>query len=278
MSHYVTNFDSWTDYVNHVATVQDSPMWTAEKNTVTSPMGIDFYGGVTMAEAIDLARSGWPEGISGIRAAAGVTAQKQQGKAREYDVAGMYPDAARAAAGDPCAMITPTPGELRAPSVIALIIPCNGLADIKPSSWINRAGAVVTLCDAIESTEDARLELWGFWGTVASSVYRDLFVKIKSAEDPLDMANLAAVCHPSAHRRLNFRMIETFQGHKGHVRSCFCGYGASYPPDDVPEKFLPVANALCLPPINNGLDATPQSSWAAIQKWAMDKGLPVTTA
>lgn len=277
MQYYTTNFQSWTSYIDHVEAAPDSPHWTAEKRTFTTGASA-FHGGLTFADSISLARKGWPEGIGQIKAAAASISRKAPGKAREYDVAGMYPDAARAAAGDPCSMITPTPGEIKGPAVITLILTCNGNAAIDAQSWMNRAGAVAVLCDALESDENVRLEIWAFWGTTAGRDdlgMRNLFVKIKSPQDPLSLGNLAAVCHPTAHRRLNFRMIETFTANPAHSAGCFGGYGYSQPISKVPAEELPVISALCLPSISNNADRTPAASWQTLETWANANGLPI---
>jgi len=250
------------------------------KTEIESQSRLSFTGAANMAEALDYARKGWPEGLATMQTArASMPRPNARGAARDYDVAGMYPDAARAAAGDPCSMITPIEGELKGQSIISLVIQCGYNCGIDAASVINQAAAICSLVDALESSGQARIELTGYHGTKcnrggADSHSLHALITLKSAHDSLDLARLAGALHPSGHRRLFFRMIEAHDT-EGWATSVHKNYGFSADPSSIADHMPP--QSLILPNPNNTTDRTPVTSFAALSEWAAKRGLNIQT-
>lgn len=251
------------------------------RTEMTNPDRTEFTGAANMAEALDYARKGWPEGLKTMQTArASMPRPNARGAARDYDVAGMYPDAARAAAGDPCSMVTPTEGELKGQSIISLVIQCGYNCHVDAASVIHQAAAICSLVDALEASGSARIELTGYHGTRCNrgdseSHSLHALVTLKAAHDPLDLARLAGALHPSSHRRLFFRMIEAHDT-KGWATSVHKNYGMSSNPSSIIDHMPP--QSLILPNPNNTTDRTPAASFQALSSWAAEHGLNIQTA
>jgi hypothetical protein len=250
------------------------------KTELTGQNRLEFTGSNNMAEALDYAQKGWPDGLAIMQTArASMPRPNARGAARDYDVAGMYPEAARAAAGDPCSMVTPTEGELKGQSIISLVIQCGYNCNIDADSVINQAAAICSLVDALEASGSARIELTGYHGTKcnrgdADSHALHALVTLKSAHDPLDLARLAGALHPSSHRRLFFRMIEAHDG-KGWAASVHKNYGMNACPKSIADHMPP--QSLILPEPKNATDRSPAASFSALASWALKHGLNITT-
>jgi hypothetical protein len=251
------------------------------KTELTSPSLLFFTGANDMAEALEYAKRGWPEGLATMQSArASMPRPNARGAAKDYDVAGMYPDAARAAAGDPCSMVTPTEGELKGQSIISLVIQCGYNCDIAAASVINQAAAICSLVDALESSGQARIELTGYHGTRCNRKDADnhalhALITLKSAHDPLDLARLAGALHPSSHRRLFLRLIEAHD-ENGWATSVHKNYGMNADPKSIADHIPP--QSLILPNPNNTTDRTPAESFKALSDWAAEHGLNIITA
>lgn len=251
------------------------------KTELTDPSRLSFTGSNDMAEALEYARKGWPDGLKTMQTArASMPRPNARGAARDYDVAGMYPDASRAAAGDPCSMITPTEGELKGQSIISLVIQCGYNCNIDAASVINQAAAICSLVDALEASGQTRIELTGYHGTRCNRIDSKshslhALITLKSAHDPLDLARLAGSLHPSSHRRLFFRMIEAHD-QAGWATSVNKNYGMSSNPISIIDHMPP--QSLILPNPSNTTDRTPVTSFHALSEWAAHHGLNTTTA
>lgn len=273
-------FESVREFADESEALKPSPAWVKGEwvleSNLESPHHSEFTGADTYAHAVDIARAGWPEGLAAMQAArATMPRANATGAARDYDVAGMYPDAARAAAADPCAMVTPTAGALRGKSVVCLVsLGCVGFRTTA-AAVTNQAAAICSLVDALEASESARCEIFRHYGTTDGTNEQHAIIKTKSAEDALDLARIAAALAPSTQRRLWFRFTEANPAPYWAKRT-HGNYGSVAKTAAIMDE-LP-AGALILPRPDNTLDMTPESSWAALTHWAANNGLAIHSA
>lgn len=274
-------FDGMQKFATHVEAAQTSPDWVMNCYEVNTSINSDkqtaFSGAKSLDHALDLARLGWPAGLATMQAArATMPRANATGAARDYDVAGMYPDAARAAAGDPCAMVTPTAGELRGKSVICLVLQGSVSWQVDADSIATQAASICSLVDALEASDSVRVELLVHHGTGdGADQTMHVLTTLKAAEDALDLARLAGALSPSTYRRLFFRMIEAHIAPEW-AKNTRSGYGIPRQADTIPNE-LP-ASALLVPAPNNRADATPAKSWESLTRWASDNGLSIEAA
>jgi hypothetical protein len=172
-----------------------------------------FTGTHTYADALTLLREGWKEGrdqiVEGLRATAPTTMRTT---VRTLDVAGAYPIAAMAAAGDMQCMVAI--GEDIAPRpTIRMVIGTSYMSDTPHSAIINRGVAVCRVLDAIEAA-GTRVELISEWhnrcehGPAVGQTFKASII-VKETHDPLEIDRVAFVfAHPSMNRRIGFRLRE----------------------------------------------------------------------
>src|SRR5262245_16384764 len=201
---------------------RDSRSWPTEWN-----------GNVSFDEACRLASDGWTEGRNRIsrNLATVKAAQAVEAPQLGYDVAGGFPDIARAVAGDPCCMIAPAEPVYRR-RVLTVRLWVGILGDVEPAAVIAWGAAAASYVDALEASGCA-IDLYAV--AVARSTrnllsrYHALSVSLKGPDQPLDLDRLAfAAGHPAAHRRLNFAVRETAPQMLGKL-------GGTIQPDACPQ-------------------------------------------
>ena len=170
----------------------------------------DFYGTPTRDTAFEIARLGWADGRKLVSKA---RAQMPKASARvnvmEWDVAGTYPDPARAAAGAPDCMVNN--GDLvECPTqVIRVVVSVSTPCTTPLNEFVNRGAAILS---AIEAAE-----LCGYSVEVeVEKTSHDLghgfscSIVLKHAGHPADLDSLAFfLIHPSSLRRVFFALLET---------------------------------------------------------------------
>jgi hypothetical protein len=195
---------SWDDYL---AEIGKPSLWTRQ---LSDQRGA-WSGTRTYEGALDLARHGWAEGRDKIaRGLSVVSPATARHSSRFMDVAGAYPIAAMAAAGDMQSMVAM--GETETPrAIVKLVCSIGANANVSTDAIINRGIALCGIVDAIEASGQ-RVELVS--GMTASNGYTEakpyLFsVMVKEAGEPLEIDRVAfAFAHPSSLRRCGFRLIE----------------------------------------------------------------------
>jgi len=280
--HTIKRFNSLGAFADDCAKIQASPAWRKaryEQRTQTNNHErTNFTGAETFQQALDFARLGWPAGLKALQTAkAAMPKPTARGRARRFDIAGMFPDAARAAAGDPCSMVRKAPGERKGKTVLPLIMPGSSGCVTNASSIANQATAICGLIDALEN-DVIRCELFRHFSTETSRSSKHkqtVIIQIKAAEDTLELSRLAGALSPSTYRRLYFRQVEANES-DGWAKFTHSGYGFSRDANEDAQLFPP--GALILPIANNLDDSTPASSWQAITRWAAEHGLTITAA
>ena len=186
------------------------PSSVPEEERASRGNNTDWYGTESFGQAMELARCGWPEGVSIIEDIAekigAVVSQQIVRPVPVYSVAGGFPDVARFLAGVPDCMLTFESQELTGPGkVIKVIASVGALSSVAPETIQHKGAAICALVDALESTGH-RVEL-----ILDSSVNGKYSWQctIKRADEPLEMDRIAfAFAHPSMLRRLIFSLRE----------------------------------------------------------------------
>jgi|GEM_PF-3064940 hypothetical protein len=170
----------------------------------------DFYGTPTRDTAFEIARLGWAEGRKLVSKA---RAQMPKASARvnvmEWDVAGAYPDPARAAAGAPDCMVNN--GDLvECPTqVIRVVVSVSTPCTTPLNEFVNRGAAILSAIEAAELCGyPVEVEVEETSHTMGQGF--SCSIVLKHAGHPADLDSLAFfLIHPSSLRRVFFALLET---------------------------------------------------------------------
>lgn len=170
-----------------------------------------FTGTKNYGEALRLARAGWPEGrsrmVRGVEALASTPSLARAG-AYALDVAGAFPLAALAAAGDPACMVTLDPVEQRRRPVVRIAVGGSYSHWYTEEEVFNAGIALLALVDSLEDA-GVRVELNVVFGLEKEGERVSISVLAKAAEDALDLDRAAfLLAHASTLRRLVFGVME----------------------------------------------------------------------
>lgn len=190
----------------------------------------EFSGTRNFEQAMDLAVKGWPEGRANIMAALS-TAQASMSFTPylTMDVAGAYPIAALAAAGDPCSMVDLAPVEERVRPIVRLVVQRAGSAAYSANEFTNYGAAVLSYVEGLEAC-GFRCEITvAFVSDLQSDGDQITTVVVKRAEETMEFDRMAFVMtHPAFFRRLQFSVMESTEGLASVLNSN--GYGYSRNP------------------------------------------------
>lgn len=278
--HSINRFETLGAFADYSEKLQASPAWRKAKYEQMTQQNdtarTEFTGAESFAQALGFARHGWPAGLASLQTArAAMPRPTARGRARRFDVAGMYADAARAAAGDPCSMVCKAPGERKGKTVLPLIMPGSSGCHTTADAIANQATAICGLIDALEAGGVIRCELHRHFSTSSGEHEQTVMIKLKSAEDSLELSRLAGALSPSTYRRLYLRLTEANEA-QGWAKSAHSGYGTIRRATADAELFPP--GALILPLASNLDDETPASAWRAVIRWAGENGMNIETA
>lgn len=198
----------------------------------------DWSGAASFEEAVKMAREGWPEGrklmVDAMASAAPITA-----KVADFamDVAGAYPIAALAAAGDPMCMVDLAPVSDRAKPIIRLAINRCASAAYSAKEFMHFGAAVASYVDALEGS-GYRVEI------DAAMVCMDgnsrpyyCGVIIKQAHEPMEIDRMAfCLTNPAFLRRLHFAVAQNREDDNNSMS--FCGSPMNIEPKHVDHGVL----------------------------------------
>ncbi len=218
--HIETKYESLGEYLRFIEQGKTRTGMDEDSNDA----GRDWNGNTRNREhAIQIARNGWPTGAQNLESLIkGVLPAVKLGDVPTFsmDVAGAYPIAPYAAAGDPCAMVTLGSEPKRARVARFVLNICN-LCTVSPKSIMAWGSAVLALVDSLEN-QDIRCEIVCCSNAEAGDQRFSTIINVKQAGDPLDIDRLAfVIAHPSMLRRLWFRGVEIQPG----LRSTAWKYG-----------------------------------------------------
>jgi hypothetical protein len=214
------------------ATRAPSPWRGRLKSRLISDDRTSWTGTETYKEAHKLARYGWRQGVEKLRSSVPVgasTASYAVARLR-YDVAGSFPDAARAATGDMFSMGTPYNPDREERPVVRMRYDMGVTFCVDPNIIISFGGALLTY---VERLELARFPVgidmcWDLCPSVGSrdSAQVSFQFPLKRVGERLSMSGLAFwVAHPSALRRIGFSALERLDIEKYYGE----GYGKPRP-------------------------------------------------
>jgi hypothetical protein len=224
-------WDSPETFAAHVSTIDPAACWhdCAWNND-------DNRGTRSMPAAIELARTGWPEGAA--RAAKlrdRINAANPIGpRMVRWDVAGAVPSVPRALAGNPLSMRRIDSARLRRRPVLTLLSDMTCHWGIAGETLTNRSAVVAAIVDAIESAGFSA-HVVGLAGVHRDDLFAQCAVTLKEPEQPADIGRLAfGLGHASMFRRLMFAAYveNTFTKNLG---SCL-GFPAPLPSIDLPDN------------------------------------------
>lgn len=225
-----THFNSLGDFLK--AASQDS-LSGARSSRREGPGEDQFSGTRTFEEAMDLAVRGWTEGRKNIMKTL-ATAETTLAFVPSFtmDVAGAYPVAALAAAGDPCSMVDLAPIEERRRPIVRLVIQRSGSAAYGVDEFTNYGAAVLSYVEGIEAA--------GFRCEITAAFVSDFgedgdqitTVTVKRAEEPMEFDRMAFVLtHPAFFRRIGFGVMESIPVLSGWLTRHSYGYSRNPKPE-----------------------------------------------
>jgi len=192
-----------------------------------------FMGTATFAEAVDLARRGWPEGLKSLRTAIDASTiflPSASLRTASLDVGGAFPLVPVAVAGDPACMVT-IGEELRATQrIYRFVVNFACLAHVTPAQILNRGAALLAWVDALEAA-GARVEIIALRSSKTPAQSKDftnhtVAFTAKRPDEHLDMDRLAFVLmHRSMMRRFAFACQDRAEGMAYTVKT---GRGTSH--------------------------------------------------
>ncbi len=214
-----------------------------------------FYS-VPQAEARRLAREGWHDGATRVRAIAERVKLDRPSvpQITRWDVAGAVPSVPRYLAGNPLAMRRRQPDSTRRAPVVTLVSNIAARNGTTLDQFERSAAVAAAITDRLEDA-GFRVEVLGVYRGCDHTItghlkdwqaqrQTEIAFIAKRAADPLDLATLAfALGHPALSRRLCFALVQTAKP----TRRDRGGMGASIALEQHPERppgsfFLPLAD------------------------------------
>ena len=215
------NFESFDDFVDHIATLEPDPEFKKEQGGKVSSEDepSKWNGDVTFDKAVENATIGWPEGRERfsdkiLEAVAGGGTAVGRASDFDHDVQGFRPDVALYCAGDPAHMLTIAEGSQITDRVVKIKVNLAASFSTPAETLENWGSALCLLVDNIEN-QGQSVELIGAYNMSPSSSTEgaknySVEITLKRAGEPLDIDRLAVmIAHPGTFRRLIFRMIES---------------------------------------------------------------------
>lgn len=205
--------------------------------STSSEFSSNWSGTNTFDEAVNLAVNGWPEGCKRLmQAMAAAQSSPAMTPALVMDVAGAYPIAALAAAGDPCSMVDLQPVEERVRPIVRLVVQRGGSSAYSAEEFMNYGAAVLSYIEGLEAA-NFRVEIEVAFAAKIPPIDHYLSVIVKRAEEPMEMDRLAYVLtHPAFFRRIAFAVKESTPGVAEHLNTQAYGFSRSPREDEVDPK------------------------------------------
>jgi hypothetical protein len=209
--YYRNHFESLGDFLK----ASRLPSLSEAKSSKREGRGEEEFSGTrTFDQALNLAEKGWPEGRAKLMTAmASAQSSPTFTPAITMDVAGAYPIAALAAAGDPCSMVDLAPVEDRVRPIVRLLIQRAGSSAYDVNEFTSYGAAVMSYVEGLEGA-GFRCEITlCFASDLKSDGDQCTTVLVKRAEEPIELDRMAFVMvHPAMFRRICFAVFETIPG------------------------------------------------------------------
>ncbi len=219
---------------------------------------VGFHGTPDWSTAAKLAIRGWPEGRSMLRKAVAVMPKAaHRDRIIQWDIAGAFPDAARASAGAPDCMMDDHPTDMKPTRSVRVIVSMATPWTTDLDEFVNRGAAILSAVEAAEAAGH-RVEVVAEETATKLNDGVSLSILLKSAGQPADRDSLAFfLIHPSSLRRIFFALLET----EPSLEHFCCGYGM---PSSQPTELRP-PGSIYLPSFGTGEYADPTKAFQVVK-------------
>lgn len=246
----VDEFDCLADMANAADRPTKWPSNIASRDPSLDP----DWGGCSFAEAIHLAKAGWPEGLSKAEQIIDFynrTNRWAVNAAIDMDVVGAYPIVPAYCAGDPVCMVLPGNVLSSVKPILHIIVNRCASGSVSSSSIYNFGAALMICIDQIE-TIGTRVELEICIPSRPNYDSHDkqpnflVRTKLKRPQQSLDKGQLIyGLAHPAVLRRMEFSLLE-------QKADMYVGYGSGHGQvEEMPKQLIP-NGAVYLPSVSGG--------------------------
>jgi hypothetical protein len=209
------SFENWEALLDYVASRPADCQGESRCSLDSGDDALRFRGTATMAEAVHLARYGWPEGrerMAAMRARINsVVAQKAHRPQAVYSVAGESVDIGRYLSGEPECMVEWQQEEATARGkIIRLALNASTSQAIRKDDLFLRGAAACALVDALENAGfSVEVSLAWCSSSINTNNKVQIFTVVKRAGEASEIDKLAFVlAHASTQRRFLFGVLE----------------------------------------------------------------------
>ncbi len=232
MSKVIHKAYSWGEFVA-AAKLGFGPGWNRRNaSSITGSYG--FCGTHTYGDSLALLESGWKECADKIERDLSAILPSETAPCFTLDVAGAYPLAPLAAAGDPACMLTrgETVGHRK---TLTLVCSFSYHRGVPVECAYNHGLATCAIIDALEAS-GVRVELIADRRAIGAGFDFGMAVTVKELHAQLDLYRVAyAFCHASMLRRTGFRIEEQ------HLPPDWGNHGYGTPTASNPANYPPGA-------------------------------------
>lgn len=190
---YSSNWESPESFARYIQALNSNEAW----HKSAWEKGGDFAGSRSMDESLEMARTGWPEGAAMAsrvrdRVLAANPVRKQPAR---YDVAGAYPNVARAVAGDIKNMRVDDRRSSKRRPTITLVANMAAPWFVTATDLSHRAAAIAAIVDQVEaagfSCEVVATATSKGYGRDSGDWKTSVNILVKSSHQPVDIGRLA---------------------------------------------------------------------------------------
>lgn len=226
--------DQWsatfTDLAHIVDWCERTPaQWDfAHSRTNEAKQSWDLAAGLN--GALHMAKHGWEQGIRELQASVKLV-PTQQHYVKEYNVAGEYPDVARAVSGDTFNMIK-RGKQRKVKPALSIFVNITASASVTARAMSNYGAALVGIIDKLES-RGIRVEVLAGFKSSLTNGKAGFNWTVKPADAALDLAAIAfGIAHPAMLRRVGFMIMERSPR---HLQDIGYGYPKTFTHADIPH-------------------------------------------
>jgi hypothetical protein len=209
--------------------VASHPQVTPGNDSTSCDSSMDWDLNVNLTKALEIAKKGgnWEEGGKLVKETTLSMANlRRTGRvpSLDTDVCGFLPDVPAYLAGDPSCMWNEGEEDGEVAPILSIGVGVRAPGGFTSRQKINYGAAILSVIDEIEDS-GVRVELWAVYANESCEDKTDFRVLIKAAEENWSPNSAAfALCHPAYHRRIMFRLAESFRELSRFTESYGRGY------------------------------------------------------
>ena len=209
--------------------IESHPQVTRGSESTSCSSSRDWDLNTPLAKALEFARNGgnWEEGGKMVRETTLKMADlRRTGRvpSLDTDVCGFLPDVPAFLSGDPSCMWSEGEEDGVQAPILSIGVGVRAPSFATSEQKVNYGAAILSVVDELEN-KGVRVELWAVYANEKGTDKTDFRVLIKAAEESWSPNSAAfALCHPAYHRRLMFRLAESFESLSRFTGSYGVGY------------------------------------------------------